>query len=304
MIDNQVVQAFVRECVELCWLMVLQDPAVVIGDAPCNGVDFDTNIFKPYTQTGPKFDYMVWPPLYLHKDGPLLERGVAQAFGKELVKDRRRNKNSPDTVLSDETTSSEPLSQNKYYRHHFNEADPSDTFRQRTIVSKESNVDSGMPETSENFDRKRQEGNSVGEISNVDVENRVDALLHGSYQTYKDLGLNTSDENQQQRSPLPAEPGNSPMDSLQKQNNYPGRPLRQSVSNETYAAKATLPLSTQTVNPIVLTDYDWSWFNYYYQLNDAAGARRALGNEKFNECYWLGLQKAPPVPQQTYFYKY
>ena len=39
---------------------------------------FDTDMFKVYTKKGEKVDYIVWPPLLLHKDGPLVGKGVAQ----------------------------------------------------------------------------------------------------------------------------------------------------------------------------------------------------------------------------------
>jgi hypothetical protein len=40
--------------------------------------DFDKNLFKEYTFLGNYFDYIVWPALLLHKDGPLLSKGIAQ----------------------------------------------------------------------------------------------------------------------------------------------------------------------------------------------------------------------------------
>lgn len=85
---DQKLQSFVKECVELCWLMLLQEPPVVIGEHSRTGDDFDANTYKPYTQTGIKFEYLVWPPLYLYQGGQLLEKGVAQATGKPTGSDR------------------------------------------------------------------------------------------------------------------------------------------------------------------------------------------------------------------------
>ncbi|XP_053400476.1 uncharacterized protein LOC123558245 [Mercenaria mercenaria] len=84
--QHENVQPFLRECVELCWLMSVQDPPIVIGyHKNQNRTEkFDTAVFKPYTQTGVYFDYLVWPPLYLHENGPLLAKGVAQARGNKL----------------------------------------------------------------------------------------------------------------------------------------------------------------------------------------------------------------------------
>ncbi|XP_060583074.1 uncharacterized protein LOC132739389 isoform X2 [Ruditapes philippinarum] len=42
--------------------------------------DFDKNLFKEYTFRGNYFDFIVWPALLLHKDGPLLSKGIAQGM--------------------------------------------------------------------------------------------------------------------------------------------------------------------------------------------------------------------------------
>jgi hypothetical protein len=41
--------------------------------------NFNADIYRGYTKTGKEYKYLVWPPLYLHKDGPMLGKGVAQA---------------------------------------------------------------------------------------------------------------------------------------------------------------------------------------------------------------------------------
>jgi hypothetical protein len=39
---------------------------------------FDKDSFKEYTCRGTYMDFVVWPALFLHKGGPLLNKGVAQ----------------------------------------------------------------------------------------------------------------------------------------------------------------------------------------------------------------------------------
>jgi hypothetical protein len=39
---------------------------------------FDKDSFKEYTCRGKYLDFVVWPALFLHKGGPLLNKGVAQ----------------------------------------------------------------------------------------------------------------------------------------------------------------------------------------------------------------------------------
>ncbi|KAL3879315.1 hypothetical protein ACJMK2_031616 [Sinanodonta woodiana] len=69
---------YIDACVELCWLMVIQDPPVVIETPASKDSAFDTNTYRAYTTTGSKIDFVVWPALRLHQGGALLTKGVAQ----------------------------------------------------------------------------------------------------------------------------------------------------------------------------------------------------------------------------------
>ncbi|XP_045203598.2 uncharacterized protein LOC123556729 [Mercenaria mercenaria] len=77
------VQRFFQGCVELCWLMNLQDPPLAFGETPKRNDAFDGNTYKFYTETGPFVDYIVWPALLLEKDGSLLSKGIAQAHRRQ-----------------------------------------------------------------------------------------------------------------------------------------------------------------------------------------------------------------------------
>lgn len=61
--------------------MCQHDPQVHI-EFPDNKEDevmFNSSLFKAYTKNGKYLDFVVWPALYLHKNGPMLSKGVAQA---------------------------------------------------------------------------------------------------------------------------------------------------------------------------------------------------------------------------------
>ena len=74
------IPAYVEECCQLCWLMCIQDPPVVLGPSVTQGHMFDTSLYRAYTQTGPYIDYEVWPPLYLCEGGSILSKGVVQGL--------------------------------------------------------------------------------------------------------------------------------------------------------------------------------------------------------------------------------
>ncbi|XP_060565687.1 uncharacterized protein LOC132724746 [Ruditapes philippinarum] len=70
------VQEYVTACVEIAWLCAVQDPPLELNTKCTNR--FNTNVFKDYTARGEFVDFMVWPAMLLHKNGPLLSKGVAQ----------------------------------------------------------------------------------------------------------------------------------------------------------------------------------------------------------------------------------
>ncbi|XP_052795703.1 synaptonemal complex protein 1-like isoform X4 [Mya arenaria] len=73
------VVSYVEECAKICWLARLHDPPVHIEfEEIDNDSPFNAEMYKAYTKTGKRLDYVVWPPVFLHKNGPMLSKGVAQ----------------------------------------------------------------------------------------------------------------------------------------------------------------------------------------------------------------------------------
>ncbi|CAC5403598.1 unnamed protein product [Mytilus coruscus] len=70
------VETFIKKTLSLCWLMNIVDPpAILITESSGK---FNTDLFKFYTKSGSKVDYVVWPAVFLHEGGPLICKGVAQ----------------------------------------------------------------------------------------------------------------------------------------------------------------------------------------------------------------------------------
>ncbi|XP_052794075.1 uncharacterized protein LOC128227501 [Mya arenaria] len=79
--NSEDVQKYFRECVEVCWLAAVQDPPLHMRFKVINR-KFNSEIFRDYIARGPFMDFMVWPPLFLKENGPLLSKGVAQGCKK------------------------------------------------------------------------------------------------------------------------------------------------------------------------------------------------------------------------------
>ena len=69
---------FGQKCVAICWFMVVQDPEMYIDGDLQPGIQLDRDVYREYTRSGKRVAFSVWPALYLHKDGPLLAKGVVQ----------------------------------------------------------------------------------------------------------------------------------------------------------------------------------------------------------------------------------
>ncbi|XP_060582837.1 myosin heavy chain, muscle-like [Ruditapes philippinarum] len=76
------IKDFTFECLEMCWLMLVNDPPVAFAPLLAKGTHFNSDLYKPYTTNGSHVEYVVWPALLLHKGGPILAKGVAQGINK------------------------------------------------------------------------------------------------------------------------------------------------------------------------------------------------------------------------------
>lgn len=81
-IDKQAqecIDSYVAKCMKICWSMCRHEPPVHIHFPEIkDDLPYDTNMYKPYTKAGKHLDFVVWPALYLHENGPMLAKGVAQ----------------------------------------------------------------------------------------------------------------------------------------------------------------------------------------------------------------------------------
>lgn len=59
-------------------MMAIQDPPMYLDFGPEMGSVIDKNVFRLYTKSGENVDFLVWPAVFLHKNGPIVQKGVLQ----------------------------------------------------------------------------------------------------------------------------------------------------------------------------------------------------------------------------------
>ena len=70
--------AFTSKCAELCWFMCIQDPPLVMEYDNLERKPVDRSKFNLYDRNGTITEFVVWPALLLHKNGPILAKGVVE----------------------------------------------------------------------------------------------------------------------------------------------------------------------------------------------------------------------------------
>ena len=83
LLANTVINQYLQQCAKICWLMVTQYPPLVLKIDVKPGDKFNTEIFREYRTKGQKIVRPVWPPIYLHANGPLISKGFADGDGKK-----------------------------------------------------------------------------------------------------------------------------------------------------------------------------------------------------------------------------
>lgn len=73
---------YFEKCILLCWYMVIQDPMMYLEEDLEKDSIFDRTTYKEFVQKGDRVKFVVWPALYLYKGGPLLYKGVVQAYSQ------------------------------------------------------------------------------------------------------------------------------------------------------------------------------------------------------------------------------
>ncbi|XP_061164621.1 uncharacterized protein LOC133173650 [Saccostrea echinata] len=74
--ESPEIMTYIKNCVRICWLFAIQDPPMQLW-WPKEQSKIDEHV-NEFTKRGTTISYVVWPTLYLHRNGPLMSKGVVQ----------------------------------------------------------------------------------------------------------------------------------------------------------------------------------------------------------------------------------
>lgn len=93
---------YVSKCIEICWLMNTHNPPLVFAEPPMSGQPYDKDSYKEFTKQGDTVSFVVWLPLLIEKEGPVLTKGVVQPIAKSFstsVSEKKRNTSADKTKV-------------------------------------------------------------------------------------------------------------------------------------------------------------------------------------------------------------
>ncbi|XP_052077699.1 uncharacterized protein LOC127715633 isoform X4 [Mytilus californianus] len=82
---------FIMKCSELCWHVLSSNPPMTIDYENFEQQPIDPNKFNKYNRSGTTVEYVVWPALLLHKDGPVLAKGTVQTNYEDKTVPRKKS---------------------------------------------------------------------------------------------------------------------------------------------------------------------------------------------------------------------
>ncbi|XP_061184465.1 uncharacterized protein LOC133192479 [Saccostrea echinata] len=71
-------EIYIKASINICWMMKMQEVPMFLDFTCQREGPLNKDFYKEYTKSGKLCDYLVWPLLLLHKDGPVMQKGIVQ----------------------------------------------------------------------------------------------------------------------------------------------------------------------------------------------------------------------------------
>ncbi|CAG2189071.1 uncharacterized protein LOC143060988 [Mytilus galloprovincialis] len=70
---------YIKKCAEVCWIMNVQNPSIFLDFDLRYGYVIDQHSFSTFRKHGDYVNYVVWPAVYLNRNGPILCKGIVES---------------------------------------------------------------------------------------------------------------------------------------------------------------------------------------------------------------------------------
>ena len=84
-IQAEPITKYITKSFRLCWYLGIQYPPMEIDFSHKSGDLMKPEQLKIYKTRGSKISHVVWPPLFLHHNGPLAGVGFAEGDGSTYL---------------------------------------------------------------------------------------------------------------------------------------------------------------------------------------------------------------------------
>lgn len=85
-------KSYEERCLECCWYACIQSPPLHLRT---DFTTFDDNQHRGYQSSGHFVDYVVWPGIYIERNGPLLSKAVIEGCDEKKIPPSGANDKSP-----------------------------------------------------------------------------------------------------------------------------------------------------------------------------------------------------------------
>ena len=98
-------------------MMRVQDPPIYMEANYATNSAFDSSRMRSFTKAGQFIHFVVWPTFFLHKDGPLLAKGVVQGSKTELAQEESSYPSSEEEFHDARSRTESELSNNNILKN-------------------------------------------------------------------------------------------------------------------------------------------------------------------------------------------
>lgn len=180
---------YTNKCIEICWLMNTHNPPLEFDEPPKIGELYDKDSYKEFTVQGDAVSFVVWLPLLIEKDGPVLTKGVVQPIQRSYSTSVSKTKRNISTDKMKVRGRQESESERRQRLLHNKEVERKDLYEHNQLKETETRFNDLLRETQhkqhDTTDRRKRHDEEIDRPGLNKNDHRVNEMFQDSpYRTY------------------------------------------------------------------------------------------------------------------------